>query len=195
MSCSIKDRIDSGIYTAINKFVGGSTSFTVNENVVTMPVSDKFTKNQLYLIAQKNSERVYKWAKEEYGPAFQHGWINIDTSMWNNVIVRFRIPPALFKAWEVQDNVISLEEANEELLLPDLGNDFYMGDTALAEQNQRENESEQSFYNDVIETQSERNDLFNSKVNWKYDKLKEIKDPMLFDDDIMDNLMNDLNKC
>lgn len=190
MSCSIKDMTESGIYNAVNKFVGNATSFKVENNVVRMPVSDKFSKSQLYLIAQKNAERVYAWAEKEYGPAFQYGWIDIDTSVWNNVTVRFRIPPALSKAWQVQDELISIEEANDHLSLPDVGNDFFMGDQLLAEQVNRENSLESEEYDMVFGSE----DILKSN-QFSYNKLLEVKNSSPVEDDVLKKLSDKLNKC
>ena len=125
MSCSIKDRVENDIDIAMTKFIGNATSFDKVENTVVMKASEKFTKNQLYLIAQKNVGRVSAWAEKEYGSKFVHGWTSIDDTLWNQIIVRFRVPLVLKTAWQVQDDQLSLEEANERLLLPDVGNDFW----------------------------------------------------------------------
>ena len=57
MSCSIRDRVDNGVDIAMSKFIGGATSFDRVDNTVVMKASEKFTKNQLFLIAQKNARK------------------------------------------------------------------------------------------------------------------------------------------
>lgn len=192
MSCSIKDKREAGISTAISKFIGNATSFTkVNDNTVLMRPNDAFSKNQLLIIAKNNVERVAKWADKEYGPKFQYGWIDIDTTGWNTVSVRFRIPPALSTAWEVEDEIISIEEANNNLSLPDVGNDFFMGDPLLADQWERELTDESIEYADFTESIVKEK----GKNEFSYDKTLEVKNPVRLEDDILEDLSNDLNVC
>jgi hypothetical protein len=192
MSCSIKDKQEAGISIAISKFVGNATSFEkVNDNTIAMKAGPKFTKNQLVLIAQKNIERVAAWANKEYGQDFQYGWVNIDSSVWNSVIVRFRIPPALSKSWQVQDNLISLEQANNDLSLPDVGNDFFMGDFLLAEQWERELSLESTEDNDFSESVLD----LKTKEDFNYDKSLEVLNPHRINDDILNNMSNNINVC
>jgi len=196
MSCSIKDRVENDVDIAMTKFIGNATSFDRVDNTVVMKASEKFTKNQLYLIAQKNVGRVSAWAEKEYGSKFINGWTSIDDTLWNQIIVRFRVPPILKTAWEVQDEQLTIEEANERLLLPDVGNDFFMGDNLLREQYQREVQSDSEFYNEYISTTGERLALSKQQTKeWKYDKNKEVSQLSLFDDELYDNLSDELNKC
>lgn len=196
MSCSIKDRIENDIDIAMTKFIGNATSFDRVDNTVVMKASEKFTKNQLFLIAQKNSERVSAWAEKEYGSKFVNGWTSIDNTLWNQIIVRFRVPPILQTAWQVQDEQLTIEEANERLLLPDVGNDFFMGDNLLREQYQREVQTDSEFYNDYVSTTGERLALSKQQTKeWKYDKNKEVEQLSLFDNELYDNLSDELNKC
>jgi hypothetical protein len=196
MSCSIKDRVENDIDIAMTKFIGNATSFDKVNNTVVMKASEKFTKNQLYIIAQKNVQRVSAWAEKEYGVKFINGWTSIDDTLWNQIIVRFRVPPVLRTAWEVQDEQLSIEEANERLLLPDIGNDFFMGDNLLREQYQREVQSDSEFYNEYASTTGERLALSKQQTKeWKYDKNKEVEQFSLFDDELYDNLSDKLNIC
>jgi hypothetical protein len=141
-------------------------------------------------------ERVSAWAEKEYGSKFINGWTSIDDTLWNQIIVRFRVPPVLRIAWEVQDEQLSIEEANERLLLPDIGNDFFMGDNLLREQYQREVQFDSEFYNEYASTTGERLALSKQQTKeWKYDKNKEVKQFSLFDDELYDNLSDELNIC
>jgi hypothetical protein len=194
MSCSLQDRMDSGINNAMSVFVRNS-KFETQDNKVVMRVSPKFTKNQLYLIAQKNAERVSAWAEKQYGSKFKFGWTQIDESMWDTVIVRFRVPPALASLFQVQDDIITIEEANKQLALPDVGNDFFMGDSLLREQWNRENESESEYLNELMSTTTERTAYSENKKEWQYNKNKEVKQLSLFDDTLFDDLYNEQNKC
>lgn len=196
MSCSIRDRVDNGVDIAMSKFIGGATSFDRVDNTVVMKASEKFTKNQLFLIAQKNAERVSAWAEKEYGAKFTQGWTSIDDTIWDTVIVRFRVPPVLKTAWEVQDEQLTIEEANQRLLLEDVGDDFFRGDDLLREQYERESQSDSEYYNDLVSTTSDRMMLSKQQSKeWKYDKSKEVKQLSLFDDELYDNLSDELNKC
>lgn len=174
MSCSLEDKRDGAVNEAISKFVGNATSFTVNTstNTVVMKTNEKFTsKRQLRSIAESNAERVSKWAAESYGEKYRYGWYNIHDQFIDRILVTFRVPPILYKTWEVQDNLKTLEQANKELLLPDRDEAFYMGDLALMEQEDRFDSMDQ------------------------YDKSLELQNPPVVHNDLLKPLSDQLNKC
>lgn len=174
MSCSLEDKTSSAVNDAISKFIGNATSFTVNTSTdsVVMKVNEKFTsKRQIINIAESNKLRVSAWAKETYGDKFQYGWLTINDNYIDRVVVKFKVPSILYKTWEVQDNLKTIEEANIELTEVARDISFYMGDAALMEQEERESSLED------------------------YDVSLEISNPPVISDDLLKPLSDQLNKC
>lgn len=174
MSCSLEDKRSSAVNEAISKFKGNATSFTVNDTTesVVMKVNENFTsKRQLLHIAESNKARVTAWAKETYGDKFQYGWITIADYYIDRLIINFKVPSVLYSTWEVQDNLKTLDQANEELVEVARDIDFYMGDAALMEQEERESSL------DV------------------YDISLEIANPPEIPNELIQPLSDQLNKC
>ena len=174
MSCSLEDKRSSAVNEAMSKFIGNATSFTVNsanESIV-MKVNEKFTsKQQLLNIAKNDKARVQSWAKETYGDKYQYGWLTMNDNYIDRVVIKFTVPPILYKTWEVQDNLKTLEEANQELTEAVRDSAFYMGDTALMDQEERE---------DFLEF---------------YDTSLEITNPPEIPNELLNSLSDQLNKC
>jgi hypothetical protein len=144
MTCSIPEIKKNDIEHATMLFVGKSTTWNViRPGVIEMPTNMKFkTTNQLYNIALSNMKRVEKWAgaEEKYGPSFTQGWLDRIDQTSSRIVVYLTFPNRLEKALQVKDEVLSLEEANNELISFDAGVDFYMNDEALRRQDEREYE-------------------------------------------------------
>lgn len=171
MSCSIKDRSESSISEVVSLLIGGSNKFISRRpGEVEMTIDNqKFkSKGQLYKIAVKKAIEVEDWAKNEFGEKFSRGWIDIDKTLRDSIIMRVKVPQLLIKAWMVQDQTKSLEEANNEIE-SGIGNDFYMGDDLLRLQDEQ---SEDDFYSEFEEvfgpTLSER-----IESSWDYDRSQE----------------------
>ncbi len=122
-------------------FVGNSTRFKVLEpGVIEMKTDFKFkSTNQLYQIAQsKINNTIFKWAERIHGEGFGRGWLDvIDQNYFDKIIVKLKFPAKLEDAYRIADEQATLSEINDAIF-KDIKNDFYMGDEALAFQEERE---------------------------------------------------------
>jgi len=163
MSCSITNKKDKATALAIDAFKGKSKSFRViKPGVIEMPVSSKFTKNQLYNIALKNSNRVTTAMLNTYGPKFGYGWVSIDTTLTDVIVARIHVPNELVQAWHVQLGLKSLEEINSDSNLFTRDLSFFRGDEQLMEQ---EYKNDEDFYKDNDEKFSNFDMM--SKYKWR----------------------------
>lgn len=142
-TCSIPEIKRNDIDQATRLFVGNSTTWVVRApGVIEMPTTMKFKSvNQLFQIAQANMKRIEKWAgsEEKYGPEFARGWLDrIDQQYSSHIVVYLKFPQRLELALQVKDEVMTMEEANKELVTPNVGTDFFMGDELLMEQDRKE---------------------------------------------------------
>lgn len=192
MSCSIPDLKTQAVSEAVSAFIGNAKSFReVKPGVISMPVTQKFSKNRLYQIALKNAERVSKKMREVYGDRFGYGWASVNSTYTDAIEVTIRVPNELVQAWNVKLGNKTLEEVNADPNLFARDIDFYMGDQALMEQ---EHQNDEDFYKEFDETftnfsRKSRYQFegvqgeYDASSNWNHDRSKD-KDVTLSDADI-----------
>lgn len=115
MICSLEDKIKEAQETAISKFLGKATGFTVKGNNISRRTNSTYSKDILYKVFESNLNRLKKWAKEEYGAPFAEGWGYINTYYQDNLSIQIKVPERLVNAFKVKFKEITLEQANNSL--------------------------------------------------------------------------------
>jgi len=191
MGCSIKDIREGDIYEATRRFVGNSTLMKViKPGQIELRISPKWkSKSQLTAVARNNVKRIDEYAVEKYGEKLGKNWYYIDNRSYSEtVVVWINHSPLLQEALLAKDGVKTLSEINSDPQLPNVGKDFYMGDTVLMEQ-------ENPLYEDLM-AEFEEVQAKNTGMKlpiWDHDASKD-KDVEISDDHL-DLLINKKREC
>lgn len=129
------------ITTVKSKIKGNATSYIEKENEIFIPISKKFTLNQTRAMAQDKVNKINKeYLSEKFGKV-----VSLNTSASNGTGIKIHPSQLLIDAYEVKEGNKSIEELNPRNL------DYFNGDEALLEQEQREfNFDEKEFNFDRI---------------------------------------------
>jgi len=129
------------INTIKTKIKGNATSYIERENEIFIPKSDRFTLEQTYKIAVKKVDKInQEYLSEKFGKV-----VSLNTSASNGTGIKIHPSQLLIDAYEVKEGNKSIEELNPRNL------DYFNGDEALFEQEQREfNFDEKEFNFDRI---------------------------------------------
>ena len=129
------------INTIKTKIRGNATSYIERENEIFIPKSDRFTLEQTYKIAVKKVDKInQEYLSEKFGKV-----VSLNTSASNGTGIKIHPSQLLIDAYEVKEGNKSIEELNPRNL------DYFNGDEALLEQEQREfNFDEKEFNFDRI---------------------------------------------
>lgn len=117
MACSLKDTIKE-------KIVKNATSYIVRENEVFITVSNRLTLTQTYNIAEKKVKEI----NQEYQGNIFGNPTSLNTTYTNGTGINIHITPQLQKASDIRDGKDKFERNIQ----------FFRGDVALFEQEQRE---------------------------------------------------------
>lgn len=157
---TIQDIKQSNLNEVTRQFVGNSTRFKVLEpGVIEMSVDAKFkSTGQLYNIAlSKINNKIFKWAEATHGKGFGRGWVDvINQNYYNKIIVRLKFPDKLENAYRIADEQATLAEIND-MIFSNIGNDFYMDDVALKEQEEKNLEEVMNVSEKDLDTIMDRN--------------------------------------
>ena len=116
------------INTIKTKIKGNATSYIERENEIFIPKSDRFTLEQTYKIAVKKVDKInQEYLSEKFGKV-----VSLNTSASNGTGIKIHPSQLLIDAYEVKEGNKSIEELNPRNL------DYFNGDEALLEQEQRE---------------------------------------------------------
>lgn len=129
------------ITTVKSKIKGNATSYIERENEIFIPVSKKFSLKQTRAIAQDKVNSINKeYLSEKFGNV-----VSLNTSYTDGTGINIHPSQLLIDAYEVKEGNKSIEELNPRNL------DYFNGDEALLEQEQREfNFDEKEFNFDRI---------------------------------------------
>ena len=127
------------ISTVKSKIKGNATSFIEKENEIFIPTSKKFSLVQTRVIAQDKVNKINKeYLSEKFGAV-----VSLNTSYTDGTGINIHPSQRLVEAYEVKEGNKTIEEVNRL--------DFFNGDKALLEQEQREfNFDEKEFNFDRI---------------------------------------------
>lgn len=116
------------INTIKTKIRGNATSYIERENEIFIPKSDNFTLEQTYKIAVKKVDKInQEYLSEKFGKV-----VSLNTSAPNGTGIKIHPSQLLIDAYEVKEGNKSIEELNPRNL------DYFNGDEALLEQEQKE---------------------------------------------------------
>jgi len=116
------------ITTVKSKIKGNATSYIEKENEVFIPVSKKFSLNQTRAIAQDKVTKINKeYLSEKFGNV-----VSLNTSYTDGTGINIHPSQLLIDAYEVKEGNKTIEEVNPRNL------DYFNGDEALLEQEQKE---------------------------------------------------------
>jgi hypothetical protein len=140
MSCPVPEQIRQDIKRIERVSKANETNARiVQPGVIEFYANMKYnTRNALYGQAMNSIKRVKEWGNNKYGKEFQDHWVETMYQSGNDYVrVAFQFPSRLEKALLIEQDELSIAEANAQIL-KEIGTDFFMGDTQLAEQEQRE---------------------------------------------------------
>lgn len=140
MSCPVPEQIRQDIKTIEQVSKANETNARiVQPGVIEFYANLKYNnRNALYGQAMRSIKRVKEWGNNKYGKDFQDHWVETMYQSGNDYVrVAFQFPTRLEKILLIEEEQLSIAEANAQILR-EIGEDFFMGDTALAEQEQRE---------------------------------------------------------
>jgi len=121
------------ITTVKSKIKGNATSYIEKENEIIIPVSNKFTLSQTRAIAIDKVKKINKeYLSEKFGDV-----VSLNTSYTDGTGINIHPSKRLVDAYEVKEGNKTLEEVNSGRDL-----NYFNGDVALYEQEQRDFENE-----------------------------------------------------
>ena len=121
------------ITTVKSKIKGNATSFIEKETEIIIPVSNKFTLSQTRAIAIDKVKKINKeYLSEKFGEV-----VSLNTSYTDGTGINIHPSKRLVDAYEVKEGNKTLEEVNSGRDL-----NYFNGDVALYEQEQRDFENE-----------------------------------------------------
>ena len=121
------------ITTVKSKIKGNATSYIERENEIIIPVSNKFTLSQTRAIAIDKVKKINKeYLSEKFGDV-----VSLNTSYTDGTGINIHPSKRLVDAYEVKEGNKTLEEVNSGRDL-----NYFNGDVALYEQEQRDFENE-----------------------------------------------------
>ena len=121
------------ITTVKSKIKGNATSYIEKENEIIIPVSNKFTLAQTRAIAIDKVKKINKeYLSEKFGEV-----VSLNTSYTDGTGINIHPSKRLVDAYEVKEGNKTLEEVNSGRDL-----NYFNGDVALYEQEQRDFENE-----------------------------------------------------
>jgi hypothetical protein len=140
MSCPVPEQKRKDIKTVTSLSKGSETNTrSPQPGVIEFYTTARYnTPSILYGQSQKAIKRVKAWAETKYGKEFSDLWVEtIYQGSPEYVRVAFRFPSRLEKVLLIEEEQLTLEEANAQILR-EVGNDFFMNDPALEFQQERE---------------------------------------------------------
>ena len=124
------------ITTVKSKIKGNATSFIERETEIIIPVSKKFTLAQTRAMAQDKVNKINKeYLSEKFGDV-----VSLNTSYTDGTGINIHPSKRLVDAYEVKEGNKTLEEVNSGRDL-----NYFNGDVALYEQEQKDFENENNF--------------------------------------------------
>lgn len=148
------------ITTVKSKIKGNATSYIEKENEIFIPISKKFTLNQTRAMAQDKVNKINKeYLSEKFGEV-----VSLNSSYSDGTGINIHPSKRLVDAYEVKKGNKTIEEINRL--------DFFNGDVALYEQEQKdfENEANLNVLNNFQEEQKELDKIVEDINNTDFDE-------------------------